>query len=80
MDNIQSLKGTEQDSYLELLKIFTYGTYSDYKSKREEPVIYYYYYCLFLGNLNSLPRLLPAQLIKIKHLTILSLAAKNRVR
>ena len=33
MENIQSLKGTEHESYLELLRIFTYGTYSDYKSK-----------------------------------------------
>ena len=35
-----------------------------------------YYY---LGNLNSLPRLSLPQLIKLKHLTILTLAARNRV-
>ena len=35
MSHIQSLKGTEYEPSLELLKIFTYGTYSDYKSKGE---------------------------------------------
>ena len=35
MSHVQSLKGTEYEPSLELLKIFTYGTYSDYKSKGE---------------------------------------------
>lgn len=31
--NIMSLEGTEHQSSLNLLKIFAYGTYSDYKSE-----------------------------------------------
>eukprot|EP00735_Rhodelphis_limneticus_P010433 TRINITY_DN3178_c0_g1::TRINITY_DN3178_c0_g1_i1::g.3566::m.3566 TRINITY_DN3178_c0_g1::TRINITY_DN3178_c0_g1_i1::g.3566 ORF type:complete len:276 (-),score=62.20,sp/Q55BD5/CSN7_DICDI/46.59/4e-52,PCI/PF01399.22/2e-10,Flg_hook/PF02120.11/0.022,RP-C_C/PF11800.3/0.13 TRINITY_DN3178_c0_g1_i1:205-1032(-) len=33
--NIQALNGTENESYLRLLKIFAYGTYQDYKMHRE---------------------------------------------
>jgi len=32
MPNMQALTGTEHGKYLELLKIFAYGTYSDYKA------------------------------------------------
>eukprot|EP01112_Ceratiomyxa_fruticulosa_P016751 TRINITY_DN5101_c0_g1_i1.p1 TRINITY_DN5101_c0_g1~~TRINITY_DN5101_c0_g1_i1.p1 ORF type:complete len:266 (-),score=57.34 TRINITY_DN5101_c0_g1_i1:182-979(-) len=34
--NVKAIEGTEYAPYLELLKIFTYGTYSDYKVKQDK--------------------------------------------
>ncbi|PPD73504.1 hypothetical protein GOBAR_DD29580 [Gossypium barbadense] len=56
------LEGTENSVYLELLRLFAHGTWSDYKS-----------------NSGSLPQLLPDQVLKLKQLTVLTLAETNKV-
>jgi COP9 signalosome complex subunit 7 len=62
MPNVQELSGTEFANHLELLRIFAYGTVSDYKA------------CL-----PQLPAVTPLQLAKLRHLTIVSLAAQSKV-
>jgi len=62
MPNISSLAGTQYDTTLNLLKLFAYGDYQEYK-----------------GVAAQLPQLTPAQLMKIRHLSIVSLAAKKKV-
>lgn len=59
-DSVRELAGGANANYLQLLEIFAYGTYSDYKA-----------------NASSLPQLDCAQLTKLKHLTMISLAAVN---
>jgi len=56
-------KGDEEaQQHFELLKIFAFGTYSDYKAKE-----------------SKLPKLSKQQLTKLKQLTIVTMAAENRV-
>ncbi|SCZ89018.1 BZ3500_MvSof-1268-A1-R1_Chr1-1g00897 [Microbotryum saponariae] len=63
MPSIQDLATSEgHASSLELLKIFAYGTWSDYQQNR-----------------SSLPELGPVQEVKLRHLTIVSLAMQARV-
>ncbi|KAF8329116.1 uncharacterized protein EI90DRAFT_3063226 [Cantharellus anzutake] len=62
LPGIKSLAGTQYDSYLELLQIFSYGTYGDYKAKH-----------------SSLPKLNENQLIKLKQLSMVSLANETRI-
>jgi COP9 signalosome complex subunit 7 len=60
MPNVQELAQTEDAKYLELLKIFAYGSFADYKA-------------------GSFPQLTPAQIKKLKQLTIVSLAQQSKV-
>jgi len=62
LPSVQALAGTEDAKFLDLLKIFAYGTYSDFKTAK-----------------NSLPPLSPLQIKKLQQLTIVSLAAVNKV-
>ncbi|KAK3103747.1 hypothetical protein FSP39_021585 [Pinctada imbricata] len=61
MPNIQELAGGPHEAYFNLLNIFAYGSYRDYKEKSAE-----------------LPELSPLQLTKLRHLTLVSLATKNK--
>ncbi|KAK6918651.1 hypothetical protein RJ641_017073 [Dillenia turbinata] len=56
------LQGTESSAYLDVLRLFAHGTWSDYKS-----------------NAGCLPQLVPDQVLKLKQLTVLTLAEKNKV-
>ncbi|GMJ04799.1 hypothetical protein HRI_004149100 [Hibiscus trionum] len=56
------IEGTENSVYLEVLRLFAHGTWSDYKS-----------------NSGSLPQLHPGQVLKLKQLTVLTLAEANKV-
>lgn len=70
-----------------LLNIFAYGRYSDYKGtspgivhnhyseKEKQNCILFY----FLGNKESLPELSFPQIVKLRHLTIISLASQSKV-
>ncbi|XP_057511241.1 COP9 signalosome complex subunit 7-like isoform X3 [Actinidia eriantha] len=60
--NVLELQGTENSLYLDLLRLFAHGTWSDYKS---------YAGCL--------PQLVPDQILKLKQLTVLTLAETNKV-
>ncbi|KAA8520444.1 hypothetical protein F0562_014700 [Nyssa sinensis] len=60
--NIIELQGTENSVYLDLLRLFAHGTWSDYKS-----------------NAGHLPQLVPDQILKLKQLTVLTLAETNKV-
>ncbi|KAJ0970695.1 hypothetical protein J5N97_018654 [Dioscorea zingiberensis] len=60
--NIAKLEGTRFSSSIDLLRLFAYGTWSDYKS-----------------NAGSLPTLLPDQVLKLKQLSLLTLAERNKV-
>ncbi|KAL4366485.1 hypothetical protein GQ457_05G000120 [Hibiscus cannabinus] len=59
---VAELEGTANSVYLEVLRLFAHGTWSDYKS-----------------NSGSLPQLLPDQVLKLKQLTVLTLAEANKV-
>ncbi|XP_074263143.1 COP9 signalosome complex subunit 7 isoform X1 [Silene latifolia] len=60
--SVAELEGTEHSMYLNLLRLFAHGTWSDYKS-----------------NVGSLPALVPDQVLKLKQLTVLTLAETNKV-
>ncbi|CAN1748391.1 COP9 signalosome complex subunit 7 [Linum perenne] len=60
--NFDQLQGTEHSTYIDLLKVFAYGTWRDYKAKS-----------------SVLPQLTPSQIIKLKQLTVLTLAGRNKV-
>ncbi|XP_057499545.1 COP9 signalosome complex subunit 7-like isoform X1 [Actinidia eriantha] len=60
--SVHELQGTENSVYLDLLKLFAHGTWSDYKS-----------------NAGRLPQLVPDQILKLKQLTVLTLAEINKV-
>ncbi|XP_039070288.1 COP9 signalosome complex subunit 7-like isoform X2 [Hibiscus syriacus] len=59
---VAELEGTEHSVYLEVLRLFAHGTWSDYKS-----------------NIGRLLQLLPDQILKLKQLTVLTLAEANKV-
>ncbi|XP_038907171.1 COP9 signalosome complex subunit 7 isoform X1 [Benincasa hispida] len=60
--NVVELEGTEHSVYLDVLRLFAYGTWSDYKS-----------------NSSCLPELGSDQALKLKQLTVLTLAETNKV-
>lgn len=60
--NVLELEGTEYSVYLDVLRLFAHGTWSDYKS-----------------NAGQLPHLVPDQVLKLKQLTVLTLAETNKV-
>ncbi|KAL4352501.1 hypothetical protein GQ457_06G035150 [Hibiscus cannabinus] len=59
---VAELEGTENSVYFEVLRLFSHGTWTDYKSNR-----------------GSLPQLVPDQVLKLKQLTVLTLAETNKV-
>ncbi len=79
-DCIKQLSEGPDSNYTKLLVIFAYGTYSDYKRMWHPIINCPSFFCfLSLGEADSLPTLTQAQLIKLKHLTIVSLASKCQV-
>lgn len=63
--SVQGLSGTSNEEYLNLLKIFAYGTYSDYvKQRRDKP--------------NSLPEMTQVMSCKLRQLSIITLARSRR--
>ncbi|PIA30863.1 hypothetical protein AQUCO_05300004v1 [Aquilegia coerulea] len=60
--NVVQLQGTEHSVYLDLLRLFAHGTWSDYKS-----------------NSGRLPPLVPDQVLKLKQLSVLTLAETDKV-
>ncbi|KAI3449054.1 hypothetical protein Pfo_005719 [Paulownia fortunei] len=60
--NVLKLEGTENSSFLDLLRMFAHGTWSEYKSVA-----------------SCLPQLVPDQVLKLKQLTVLTLAETNKV-
>ncbi|KAL6130613.1 hypothetical protein ACLB2K_068992 [Fragaria x ananassa] len=60
--SLLQLEGTENSVYLDVLRLFAHGTWSDYKS-----------------NAGRLPQLVPDQALKLKQLTVLTLAETNKV-
>ena len=78
---VKELASGENASYVKLLELFAYGTYNDYKRKifLKSSFHDFDFNDFFAEQMDSLPKLTPLQLKKLKHLTIVSLAAKNRV-
>ncbi|XP_070680762.1 COP9 signalosome complex subunit 7-like isoform X2 [Malus domestica] len=60
--NVLQLEGTGNSVYLDVLRLFAHGTWSDYKS-----------------DASRLPHLVPDQVLKLKQLTVLTLAETNKV-
>ncbi|KAB2631887.1 COP9 signalosome complex subunit 7-like [Pyrus ussuriensis x Pyrus communis] len=60
--NVLQLEGTENSVYLDVLRLFAHGTWSDYKS-----------------DASRRPQLVPDQVLKLKQLTVLTLAETNNV-
>ncbi|XP_062001546.1 COP9 signalosome complex subunit 7 isoform X4 [Rosa rugosa] len=61
LPNLLQLEGTENAVYLDVLRLFAHGTWSDYKS-----------------NAGRLPQLVPDQALKLRQLTVLTLAETNK--
>ncbi|XP_048334731.2 COP9 signalosome complex subunit 7 isoform X2 [Ziziphus jujuba] len=59
---VLELEGTDNSVYLDVLRLFAHGTWSDYKN-----------------NAGRLPQLAPEQVLKLKQLTVLTLAETNKV-
>ncbi|KAE9617890.1 putative proteasome component (PCI) domain-containing protein [Lupinus albus] len=62
LPNVLQLEATENSVYLDMLRLFAHGTWSDYKS-----------------NAGSLPELVPEQILKLKQLTVLTMADAYKV-
>jgi len=60
IQNVKDLVNTPHKPWLELLRLFAYGTYANYKAQPD------------------LPKLDPAQLTKLRQLSIVEYAAKNK--
>ncbi|CAA7410979.1 unnamed protein product [Spirodela intermedia] len=60
--SLAELERTSYSSSLEVLRLFAYGTWSEYKS-----------------NAGRLPILVPAQVLKLKQLSVLTLAETNKI-
>eukprot|EP00127_Corallochytrium_limacisporum_P004915 Clim_evm59s191 gene=Clim_evmTU59s191 len=61
---VQDLRDTVHNKFLNLLELFAYGTYTDFKASQGEGI--------------DLPDLTPCQLTKLRILTIMSLAARDK--
>ncbi|XP_059175647.1 COP9 signalosome complex subunit 7a-like isoform X2 [Physella acuta] len=61
LPNVQELATGPHASVFQLLNVFAYGTYKDYKASTAQ-----------------LPDLSPAQLTKLRHLTVVSLATRSK--
>ncbi|XP_019088509.1 PREDICTED: COP9 signalosome complex subunit 7-like isoform X2 [Camelina sativa] len=59
---VAELKGTTNSVYLDVLRLFAHGTWSDYKC-----------------NTGCISQLVPVQVLKLKLLTVLTLAEVNKV-
>ncbi|CAL5381279.1 unnamed protein product [Camellia sinensis] len=82
----QTLQGTENSVYLDLLRLFAHGTWSDYKmfsatvSSGASPRRYVVKVEAQKGcNAGRLPQLVPDQTLKLKQLTVLTLAETEKV-
>uniref|UniRef100_A0A0R0F443 PCI domain-containing protein n=1 Tax=Glycine max TaxID=3847 RepID=A0A0R0F443_SOYBN len=62
LPNLLQLEATENSTYLDMLRLFAHGTWSDYKS-----------------NADCFPQLIPDQILKLKQLTVLTLAETYKV-
>ncbi|KAL0379775.1 UNVERIFIED_CONTAM: COP9 signalosome complex subunit [Sesamum angustifolium] len=62
VSNVLELEGTESSASLDLLRMFAYGTWSEYKIAA-----------------GRIPQLVPDQVLKLKQLTVLTLAETNKV-
>ncbi|WCJ23013.1 COP9 signalosome complex subunit 7 [Euphorbia peplus] len=60
--SVSELEGTEHSVYIDLLRLFAHGTWTDYKN-----------------NAGRFPQLVPDQVLKLKQLTVLTLAENNKV-
>ncbi|OAY62512.1 COP9 signalosome complex subunit 7 isoform X2 [Manihot esculenta] len=60
--SVAELEGTENSRYLDVLRLFAHGTWTDYKN-----------------NVERLPELISDQVLKLKQLTVLTLAETNKV-
>ncbi|CAN8310790.1 unnamed protein product [Cochlearia groenlandica] len=62
LPNVAQLEGTTNSVYIDLLRLFAHGTWSDYKRIA-----------------SRIPHLAPDQVLKLKQLTVLTLAESNKV-
>lgn len=62
LPNVDQLEASDSKVYLDMLRLFAHGTWSDYKS-----------------NADRLPQLVPDQILKLKQLTVLTLAETYKV-
>ncbi|EYU42346.1 hypothetical protein ABFS82_14G151600 [Erythranthe guttata] len=60
--NVLQLEGTDSSTFLDLLRMFAHGTWSEYKRVA-----------------NRLPQLVPDQVLKLKQLTVLTLAETEKI-
>ncbi|KAM2279982.1 hypothetical protein ACFX1S_040751 [Malus domestica] len=95
--NVLQLEGTGNSVYLDVLRLFAHGTWSDYKrellpikflsifSMKKEIkhlfgiVMEFKKLKCIVGDAGRLPHLVPDQVLKLKQLTVLTLAETNKV-
>ncbi|CAI0548401.1 unnamed protein product [Linum tenue] len=89
--SVAELERTESATLLDTLRLFAHGTWSDYKGKHlgtsmEQKTLVCFLsfavvvkFCLWTGNMARLPQLVPDQILKLKQLTVLTLAESNKV-
>lgn len=81
MPNIAALENTEFQPSCRLLQIFAFGTYHDYERTRPYKCSYHSNsICSIQGQRQELPQLTPAQELKLRKLSVVSLAQHNKVR
>ncbi|KAM2279981.1 hypothetical protein ACFX1S_040751 [Malus domestica] len=79
--NVLQLEGTGNSVYLDVLRLFAHGTWSDYKKIKHLFGIVMEFKKLkcIVGDAGRLPHLVPDQVLKLKQLTVLTLAETNKV-
>ena len=79
--------------YLDVLRLFAHGTWGDYKCSNQplecfqyicaSATLSYFFFLFYqripLGNASRIPQLSPDQILKLKQLTVLTLAESNKV-
>ncbi|CAL0304620.1 unnamed protein product [Lupinus luteus] len=79
LPNVLQLEATENSVYLDVLRLFAHGTWSDYKIDGNNLVVLVKKFKWLTGNASRLPQLVPDQILKLKQLTVLTMADTHKV-
>ncbi|KAG6437820.1 hypothetical protein SASPL_102750 [Salvia splendens] len=84
--SVLELEGTENSAFLDLLRMFAHGTWSEYKKLLLQYLwmhfsflISFTFLCHVADVAGRLPQLVPDQVLKLKQLTVLTLAETDKV-
>ncbi|KAH0918212.1 hypothetical protein HID58_025872 [Brassica napus] len=77
LPNVAQLEGTSDSVYVDVLRLFAHGTWGDYKCN--QPLVTTFRMFRYSCNASRIPQLSPDQILKLKQLTVLTLAESNKV-